>query len=100
MTEPAFSPTTNSTGQTTDAGPPWNTDLATASLNRIRNAPTIDAAHAQATVEAVILLHSIRRILLWAAVIILTIALIFGLTWGIVAAQSDEVDCPTYSSRC
>ncbi|MCC8250220.1 hypothetical protein [Saccharothrix luteola] len=52
----------------TDAG--WNRHPVKGSLHRIRHSRTVEDAHAQATTEAVVLLHSIRRLLLWIAVLL------------------------------
>ncbi|NUT53670.1 MAG: hypothetical protein HOV94_41235 [Saccharothrix sp.] len=51
-------------------GPNWNQVFVRASLHRIRHSPTVAEAQAQAATEAVVLLHSIRRILIWTLVII------------------------------
>ncbi|GHH48830.1 hypothetical protein [Lentzea cavernae] len=50
--------------------PDWEGSCPAASVRRIRKAATIEEAGVQATTEAVILLHSIRRILMWVLVII------------------------------
>lgn len=52
------------------SGPAWHTDSVRATLKRIRNAPDAASVQAQVTTEAVVLLHSIRRILIWTAVVI------------------------------
>ncbi|MFD4636650.1 hypothetical protein ACFWN2_05000 [Lentzea sp. NPDC058436] len=50
-------------------GPDWKSRLPAASLRRIRASATTEEAGVQATTEAVIVLHSIRRILMWSLVI-------------------------------
>ncbi|MET9627472.1 hypothetical protein ABZX92_08405 [Lentzea sp. NPDC006480] len=55
-------------------GPDWSGTYPVASLRRIRAAATTEEAGVQATTEAVILLHSIRRILMWMLVIIPIVA--------------------------
>lgn len=55
---------------TPSTAPGWKHHAVKASLHRIRHSPTVEDAHAQATTEAVVLLHSIRRVLLWIAVLL------------------------------
>lgn len=80
--------------------PDWTTGNVTASLKRIRSAETMGGAQAQATTEAVVLLHSIRRMLLWTLVIIPTILVAFGVTLVVMASQSSSGSptCSAYSS--
>jgi hypothetical protein len=66
----------------------WTTDNAKASLKRISSASTVDRANAQAVTEAVVLLHSIRRILMWTAVIIPLLLLAAGIVLMVVAAHT------------
>ncbi len=51
-------------------GPDWRTDAAKAALARIGGASGVAQAQAQAAVEQVVVLHSIRRILLVTSVVI------------------------------
>ncbi|MDX8030351.1 hypothetical protein SK803_09020 [Lentzea sp. BCCO 10_0856] len=51
-------------------GPDWQNPYPAGSLRRIRAFATIEEAGVQATTEAVILLHSIRRILMSMLVIV------------------------------
>ncbi|MEV1113647.1 hypothetical protein AB0I91_01155 [Actinosynnema sp. NPDC049800] len=56
--------------ETPSTAPTWKHHSVKASLHRIRHSRTVEDAHAQATTEAVVLLHSIRRTLVWIAVLI------------------------------
>lgn len=76
------------------SGPSWGTAFAKASLHRIRSSASVEEAQAQATTEVAILLHSIRRILIWTAVIIPTVCVALGIVFAIVLADS-----PPPSSR-
>ncbi len=59
-------------------------------------------ANAQAATEAVVVLHSIRRILIWTAVIVPLILAAAGITLGIVEANTKSTRCvySVYSSTC
>ncbi|WNV84450.1 hypothetical protein [Umezawaea sp. Da 62-37] len=98
--EPAFAPVVQSdTGP--GSGPSWQQLFADASLNRIRERDTAEATHIQATTEVVIVLHSIRRILLWTAVIIPIVVTTLGLILIIGAAsESKPSTCSVYSTSC
>lgn len=68
VTPPAFAPIK---GRPINAqGPSWSTAYAANTLARIRRADSVETATAQAVTEVAILLHSIRRVLIWPAVII------------------------------
>jgi hypothetical protein len=51
-------------------GPSWATEEARRSLHRINRTATTGEAIAQGVAESVMVLHSIRRILIWIAVIV------------------------------
>ena len=52
------------------AGPAWHQPIVEASLRRIDDTTTAEDARVQAAVEQLVVLHSIRRILIWTSVII------------------------------
>ncbi|MFD9738082.1 hypothetical protein [Umezawaea sp. NPDC059074] len=82
-------------------GPSWSGYYVKASLARIGNAETPEAVQAQATTEAVVLLHSIRRILMWTAVIIPSLVLALGVILLVVSqSESESSTCGVYSSSC
>lgn len=83
-------------------GASWSTDNVKASLKRISSSSSIDQAQAQATVEAVVLLHSIRRILMWTAVIIPLLLVTAGVILTVATTNSGSSSCSysAYSSRC
>jgi len=85
-----------------ESGPSWQSFPVKASLKRISSAGTIESANAQATTEAVVLLHSIRRTLVWTAVIVPLILVAAGVTLAITAANTGSTSCvySAYSSRC
>lgn len=68
--QPAFQPAMSGNDDGPGSGAPWHQPFVKASLHRIRSSATVEAASVQATTEVVVLLHSIRRILIWTAVII------------------------------
>ncbi|HUQ57210.1 hypothetical protein [Lentzea sp.] len=74
--------------QETERGPMWNNGLPEASLRRIRASATVEEAGVQATTETVILLHSIRRTLIW-TLIIFPLA-VLGLLIAMVAIGNSE----------
>ncbi|SDP60974.1 hypothetical protein SAMN05421507_11199 [Lentzea jiangxiensis] len=77
---------------TSRAGPMWNNGLPEASLWRVRASATVEEAGVQATTEAVILLRSIRRTLIWTLIIVpLTV---LGLLLTIVAVGSEPQPAP------
>lgn len=81
-------------------GPDWSGDYAKESLRRIRASATVEEAGVQATVEVVILLHSIRRMLLWALVIIPLVAVGLWITMVVIASGSEPSSCTSvYSCR-
>ena len=54
-------------------------------------------AQAQIAVETMILLHSIRRILMWTLVIIPLLLVVLGIVLGVVAmADSSASELPSY----
>ncbi|MBB5953997.1 hypothetical protein FHS29_000567 [Saccharothrix tamanrassetensis] len=98
--EPAFDPFKNPhSGAGT--GPAWTTDYVHASIHRIRSSPTVEQAIAQAAVEQVVVLHSIRRLLVWTLVIIPTLALALGIVLVVLDSSSgSSSSCGIYSTRC
>ncbi len=81
-------------------GPSWSEPYAAASLRRIRASATIEEAGVQATTEAVILLHSIRRILMWMLVIIPAIAAALIIVLVAVSESAEPAPCTSiYSCR-
>ena len=84
------------------SGPSWSTDHVKASLTRISTAATADQANTQAVTEAVVLLHSLRRILIWTVVIVPLILVAAGIALAITAANTGSSSCSysVYSSRC
>ncbi|GAA3841176.1 hypothetical protein GCM10022243_04440 [Saccharothrix violaceirubra] len=54
-------------------GPSWETGFARRTVQRIDEQATTDEAIAQGIAEGVMVLHSIRRILIWTAVIVPTL---------------------------
>ncbi|MEV6607930.1 hypothetical protein [Kutzneria sp. NPDC051319] len=83
-------------------GASWSTDNVKASLTRISSSSSVEQAQAQASVEAVVLLHSIRRILMWTAVIIPLLLVAAGIILTVTTSNSGSSSCSysTYSSRC
>jgi hypothetical protein len=82
------------------SGPDWTEAYPAASLRRIRAAATIEEAGVQATTEAVILLHSIRRILMWMLVILPAIATAVIIALVAVGDGSGPASCTSiYSCR-
>lgn len=77
-------------------GPSWGSDYAKASLHRIRSSASVEEAHAQATTEVAILLHSIRRILIWTAVIMPTVFVVLGIVLTIALADTPAPTRYTY----
>lgn len=65
-----FQPSVSEYQGTPGTGANWTYHAAQASLTRIRNSQSVEEAQAQAATEAVVLLHSIRRILIWTLVIV------------------------------
>ncbi|MGW6928538.1 hypothetical protein ACWGE0_00655 [Lentzea sp. NPDC054927] len=74
-------------------GPDWKNPYPAASLRRIRASATVEEAGVQATTEAVILLHSIRRILMSMLVIIPVAAAALFITLMIVDNASTPAPC-------
>jgi hypothetical protein len=60
-------------------GPSWRTTYVTRAVERIEQAPTVDAAAVQALTEQVVVLHSIRRILIWTLVLVPLILTALGI---------------------
>ncbi|HWU12111.1 MAG TPA: hypothetical protein VN520_38185 [Streptomyces sp.] len=71
-------------------GPTWFPTFAARSLKRINAAGDADRATAQGVAEVVMILHSIRRILIWTAVIIPLIAAAVWVTMIVVANNASE----------
>lgn len=80
-------------------GPDWSEGYPAESLRRIRASATVEEAGVQATTEAVILLHSIRRMLMWTLVIIPIIAVGLGITMIVLANASEPACTSIYSCR-
>lgn len=85
--------TTNHNPNSASTGPSWYPTFAEGSLKRINEAGTPERATAQATAEAVMVLHSIRRILIWTAVIIPLIACAVWVTMIVVADTAQSERC-------
>ncbi|ANZ37446.1 hypothetical protein BBK82_16725 [Lentzea guizhouensis] len=66
-------------------GPDWMGSYPAQSLRRIRASATVEEAGVQATTEAVVLLHSIRRMLMWTLVIVPMIAAGLAITMIVVS---------------
>lgn len=71
-------------------GPSWETEFARRSLHRINKAATTEAAVAQGIAEGVMVLHSIRRILIWAAVVVPLLVAAVGV---ILMVAGGEASC-------
>lgn len=81
-------------------GPDWSGSYAKESLRRVRASASVEEAGVQATVEAVILLHSIRRMLLWALVVVPLLAVGLWITMVAIASGSESSSCTSaYSCR-
>ena len=76
-------------GGTPGTGPTWGHVFVQASLHRIRHTTSVEEAQAQATTEAVVLLHSIRRILIWTAVIVPTVLASLAVLLIVMAPAAD-----------
>lgn len=76
-------------------GPSWETEFARRSLHRINSASTTDEMIAQGIAEGVMVMHSIRRILIWTAVIVP--ALVAGVAIVLMVA-SGETSCTSVYS--
>ncbi|SER77038.1 hypothetical protein [Lentzea albida] len=74
-------------------GPDWSSSYPADSVLRIQAAPTVEEAGVQATTEAVILLHSIRRILMWMLVIIPVLGAAAFITLLVIANAADPAAC-------
>lgn len=92
---PAFEPLISGNIDGVGSGPPWRQDFVKASLFRIRSSPTAEAAQAQATTEAVVLLHSIRRLLMWTLVVVPIMLLALGIVLMVTASASDSSSTKT-----
>lgn len=79
-------------------GPDWSEAYPAASLRRIRASATVEEAGVQATTEAVILLHSIRRMLMWTLVIIPIIAIGLGITMIVLSNAAEPARCSSICS--
>ena len=83
-----FQPSVSEYHGTPGTGANWKHHFAQASLNRIGNSPSVEDAQAQATTEAVVLLHSIRRILIWTLVIVPVLLVAVGAVVIVMAPGS------------
>jgi Na+/alanine symporter len=57
------------------SGPSWQTKYVTDAVQRIESATSVATASVQALAEQVVVLHSIRRILMWTLVLIPLVAI-------------------------
>lgn len=69
-------------------GPSWETEAARRSLHRINGAATAEEAVAQGVAEGVMVLHSIRRILIWTAVIVPSLVAAVAIVLMVASAES------------
>ncbi|QQQ75713.1 hypothetical protein IOD16_32305 [Saccharothrix sp. 6-C] len=93
MSEPQpgpFQPFVSVYQGTPGTGANWKHHFAQASLHRIRNSASVEEAQAQATTEAVVLLHSIRRILIWTLVIVPLVLVAVGVVVIVMAPGPDS----------
>lgn len=97
--EPAFQPA-KTTIDGLREGPSWSSAFAKKSLKRIEGATTVEAALAQALTEQVILLHSIRRILIWTLVLIPAILTAIGIILLVLGQPQEPKDCGVYGTLC
>ncbi len=79
-------------------GPHWHGNQVQASLDRVARAPGSAEMAIQAQVETMVLVHSIRRILLWTAVIIPLI--LIGTTVALAIAGEAAGCTPSYYKTC
>lgn len=70
-------------------GPSWETEFAQRSLRRINAANTTEEAIAQGVAEMVMVAHSIRRILIWTAVIVPLILATVAVILMVSASNAD-----------
>lgn len=75
---------------TWDVGASWLFNPARHSIHRIEQASSVEQAQAQAAVEAVVLLHGIRRILLWTAVVVPAVLLVVGVVLAVSLSGSSS----------
>jgi hypothetical protein len=80
-------------------GPDWTGSYPASSLRRIRKSATVEEAGVQATTEVVILLHSIRRMLMWVLVIIPIVAGALLITLVAVSGSAEPACSSLYSCR-
>ena len=98
QSEPAFQPQVSKLRQPGfGGGPDWSTDVALGTLDRIRSSASVEEAHVQATVEVAMLLHSIRRILIWTAVIIPAALVVLGIVLALALGDSPTTPTSRYS---
>ena len=69
-------------------GPDWVRMWPSESLRRIRASATVEEAGVQATTEVVILLHSIRRMLMWTLVILPIVSSVILIAVILVASSA------------
>lgn len=79
--------------------PDWSGSFPASSLRRIVRSATVEDAGVQATTEAVILLHSIRRILIWMLVIIPMVAAALIITLTVLSDTAEPACTSIYSCR-
>lgn len=82
-----------SKGRGPGSGPAWSEPYPAESLRRIRASATVEEAGVQATTEVVILLHSIRRMLIWTLVIIPLLAAGLVITLIAVSSAAEPAPC-------
>ena len=89
MTNPVFEPSKPHASGEIGTGASWKEPAPDSSVARISSRDTWQETHAQALTEVVVLLHSIRRILIWTLVIIPLIAAIaVGVLLGVTVGES------------
>lgn len=81
-------------------GPSWRTQHVKHALQRIEKAPTLDMAATQALTEQVVVLHSIRRILIWTLVLVPLILTALGIILIVSGYAAGSKDCGTYGTLC
>lgn len=98
--EPAWKPKRPEGADGPGNGPSWRAQYAAQSLGRIMKAPTVETVIAQALVEQVVLLHSLRRILIWTLVLVPLIMTAIGIILIASGQAAEPKDCGLYGTRC
>jgi hypothetical protein len=101
--QPAFEPATSDNVDGIGSGAPWRQHYVKESLGRVRSAPTVEAAQAQAAIEQVVLLHSIRNLLVWTLIIVPVLLLALGVVFVVIGSSSgssSSTSCPYTTVRC